>query len=99
MKQPPPQNWLRHLRTNLITHTGTCTYFASCPLSRRFSGNAERRGSARVILGLGLAPGSRQCAALLSAVNGQAGFAATDVSDMDLAQVGAGCQAWLSFSF
>ena len=53
---------------------------------RRFTGGADRRGTARLILGLGLPPGSRQCAVLLERINAQDGFFATDVSDIDLAQ-------------
>ncbi|EFN54022.1 hypothetical protein CHLNCDRAFT_25383 [Chlorella variabilis] len=46
-----------------------------------------RRGTARLLLGLGLAPGSKQCSGLLERINCQEGFMATDVSDIDLAQV------------
>ncbi|KAI8466923.1 MAG: tryptophan synthase beta subunit-like PLP-dependent enzyme [Monoraphidium minutum] len=56
-------------------------------LKYRFSGNEGRRGTARLLLGLGLVPGSRQCADLLARINGTEGFYATDISGMDLAQV------------
>lgn len=46
-----------------------------------------RRGSARLLLGLGVPPGSRACATMLARMNGAEGFFATDISDMDLAQV------------
>ena len=58
-----------------------------CPVPCRFTGGAERRGTARLLLGLGLAPGSKQCSGLLERINCQEGFMATDVSDIDLAQV------------
>jgi hypothetical protein len=54
----------------------------------RFSGNEGRRGTARLLLGLGLVPGGRQCADLLAQINRREGFYATDISGMDLAQVG-----------
>lgn len=54
----------------------------------RFTGSDQRRGTARLLLGLGISPGSKQCAGLLGRINGTEGFSATDISDMDLAQVG-----------
>ncbi|KAI3431360.1 hypothetical protein D9Q98_004417 [Chlorella vulgaris] len=56
-------------------------------LKYRFTGCAERRGTARLLLGLGVAPGSQQCRSLLESINSTEGFFATDISDMDLAQV------------
>lgn len=56
-------------------------------LKYRFSGNEGRRGTARLLLGLGLPPGGRQCRELLGRINGTEGFFATDISGMDLAQV------------
>lgn len=47
-----------------------------------------RAGTARILIGLGVAPGGRPCRALLERINGEDGFFATDISDMDLAQVG-----------
>ncbi|PSC71990.1 threonine deaminase [Micractinium conductrix] len=56
-------------------------------LKYRYTDGAGRRGTARMLLGLGVPPGGRPCRELLQRINAQEGFYATDVSDMDLAQV------------
>lgn len=71
----------------------TATFYLQ--FERRLTGSGDRRGTARLILGVGLAPGSRPCADLLARINGAEGFYATDISDMDLAQVGACAVCWL----
>ena len=56
------------------------------PPARRFTDAAGRAGTARLLVGLGVAPGGRPCRELLERINGEPGFMAVDVSDMDLAQ-------------
>jgi hypothetical protein len=56
------------------------------PPARRFTDAAGRAGTARLLVGLGVAPGGRPCRELLQRINGEPGFMAVDVSDMDLAQ-------------
>ncbi|KAL4440476.1 hypothetical protein ABPG75_003477 [Micractinium tetrahymenae] len=56
-------------------------------LKYRYTDAGGRAGTARILLGLGVAPGGKPCRALLERINGEEGFFATDVSDMDLAQV------------
>ena len=48
---------------------------------------AGRGGTARVLLGLGVPPGGKACRGLLDHIAQADGFSATDISDMDLAQV------------
>lgn len=51
---------------------------------------AGRGGTARVLLGLGVSPGGKACRAMLDRIAQAEGFSATDISDLDLAQV-TGC--------
>lgn len=46
-----------------------------------------RRGEARLLMGLGVPPGSKALRAMLDRVNAQEGWSVLDVSDVDLAQV------------
>jgi hypothetical protein len=74
------------LHSSYLQRPSTPAFF----LPHRFSGNDGRAGTARLLLGLGLAPGSAACRGLLERINASPGFMATDISDMDLAQVAAG---------
>ena len=85
-------------RPQEIPQTRCCVHYRPHPLSSlnpvllpssssRYTDGAGRRGTARMLLGLGVPPGGRPCRELLQRINAQEGFYATDVSDMDLAQV------------
>jgi threonine dehydratase len=53
---------------------------------RRRSFDAGRGGTARVLLGLGVSPGTKACRAMMDKFAQTEGYAITDISDMDLAQ-------------
>ncbi|PRW39107.1 threonine deaminase isoform A [Chlorella sorokiniana] len=48
--------------------------------------DAGRGGTARVLLGLGVSPGTKACRAMMDKFAQTEGYAITDISDMDLAQ-------------